>query len=118
MALTFTIQTEREADGRWIAEVIEVPGATAHGASRDSALAQAQALALRALVERLENGEPAHESASVSFHAVSRARADASRASDDRPLRPFGLCAGEFTVPDDFDDPLPEHVLREFEGRE
>lgn len=32
--------------------------------------------------------------------------------------RPFGLCAGEFTIPDDFDDPLPEHVLREFEGAE
>lgn len=35
----------------------------------------------------------------------------------DVPSRPFGLCAGEFTVPDDFDDPLPEQVLREFEGR-
>jgi antitoxin (DNA-binding transcriptional repressor) of toxin-antitoxin stability system len=32
-------------------------------------------------------------------------------------LRPFGLCAGEFTVPDDFDAPLPEELLREFEGR-
>jgi prevent-host-death family protein len=31
--------------------------------------------------------------------------------------RPFGLCAGEFTVPDDFDDPLPEEVLQGFEGR-
>jgi antitoxin (DNA-binding transcriptional repressor) of toxin-antitoxin stability system len=31
--------------------------------------------------------------------------------------RPFGLCAGMFTVPDDFDDPLPEDLLREFEGR-
>ena len=31
-------------------------------------------------------------------------------------LRPFGLCAGEFTVPDDFDDPLPDEVLRQFEG--
>jgi len=31
-------------------------------------------------------------------------------------LRPFGLCAGEFTVPDDFDAPLPETVLAEFEG--
>ena len=29
-------------------------------------------------------------------------------------LRPFGLCAGEFTVPDDFDDPLPEELLRQF----
>lgn len=32
-------------------------------------------------------------------------------------LRPFGLCAGEFVVPDDFDGPLPEDVLRGFEGR-
>lgn len=37
--------------------------------------------------------------------------------SNDEPLRPFGLCAGEFTVPDDFDDPLPEHVIKEFEDR-
>ncbi len=34
-----------------------------------------------------------------------------------RQLRPFGLCAGEFTVPEDFDQPLPEALLREFEGR-
>jgi antitoxin (DNA-binding transcriptional repressor) of toxin-antitoxin stability system len=31
--------------------------------------------------------------------------------------RPFGLCAGAFVVPDDFDAPLPDDVLREFEGR-
>jgi predicted DNA-binding antitoxin AbrB/MazE fold protein len=31
--------------------------------------------------------------------------------------RPYGLCAGQFTVPDDFDQPLPENILREFEGR-
>ena len=31
-------------------------------------------------------------------------------------LRPFGLCAGEFTVPDEFDEPLPENILREFES--
>ena len=31
--------------------------------------------------------------------------------------RPFGLCAGEFTVPDDFDAPLPDDILRGFEGR-
>ena len=36
----------------------------------------------------------------------------------DTSQRPFGLCAGEFTVPDDFDGPLPEQVLREFEGGE
>jgi antitoxin (DNA-binding transcriptional repressor) of toxin-antitoxin stability system len=33
------------------------------------------------------------------------------------PLRPFGLCAGEFTVPDDFDAPLPENIIQEFEGQ-
>ena len=31
--------------------------------------------------------------------------------------RPFGLCAGEFTVPDDFDDPLSDEILKEFEGK-
>ncbi len=34
-----------------------------------------------------------------------------------KQLRPFGLCAGEFTVPDDFDDPLPEEMLNAFEGK-
>ncbi|MDB9517184.1 type II toxin-antitoxin system Phd/YefM family antitoxin [Roseofilum reptotaenium CS-1145] len=32
-------------------------------------------------------------------------------------LRPFGLCAGEFVVPDDFDAPLPEDILSAFEGK-
>ncbi len=34
-----------------------------------------------------------------------------------KTLRPFGLCAGEFTVPDDFDDPLPTDIIEAFEGR-
>jgi antitoxin (DNA-binding transcriptional repressor) of toxin-antitoxin stability system len=37
--------------------------------------------------------------------------------SSSKQLRPFGLCAGEFTVPDDFDDPLPEDILSAFEGK-
>jgi antitoxin (DNA-binding transcriptional repressor) of toxin-antitoxin stability system len=36
---------------------------------------------------------------------------------DDNSPRPIGLCAGEFVVPDDFDDPLPEELLAAFEGR-
>ncbi len=36
---------------------------------------------------------------------------------DSVKYRPFGLCAGEFTVPDDFDDPLPENIIQEFEGK-
>jgi antitoxin (DNA-binding transcriptional repressor) of toxin-antitoxin stability system len=37
--------------------------------------------------------------------------------SNGKQLRPFGLCAGEFTVPDDFDAPLPEEILSAFEGK-
>jgi len=36
--------------------------------------------------------------------------------ADAKTLRPFGLCAGEFVVPDDFDAPLPEDLLNAFEG--
>jgi len=37
-------------------------------------------------------------------------------AAQKEKLRPIGLAAGEFTVPDDFDDPLPEEIVRLFEG--
>ncbi len=37
--------------------------------------------------------------------------------SESISIRPFGLCAGDFVVPDDFDEPLPEHVMSDFEGR-
>jgi len=37
-------------------------------------------------------------------------------ASTPKKARPFGLCAGEFTVPTDFDAPLPEHIIEGFEG--
>lgn len=33
------------------------------------------------------------------------------------PPRPYGLCKGEFSVPDDFDSPLPEYIIKEFEGQ-
>ena len=56
MALTFTIETEREEDGRWIAEVMEIPGAMVYGSTTEDAIAKAQALALRVLAERLEHG--------------------------------------------------------------
>jgi predicted RNase H-like HicB family nuclease len=52
-----TVELECENDGRWIAEVPALPGVLAYGASREEALAKAQALALRALAERLEHGE-------------------------------------------------------------
>ena len=60
-----TIETEREADGRWLAEVLEIAGALSYGATREQAIANAQALALRALAERLEHGEEVPDLAGV-----------------------------------------------------
>ena len=67
MAVTFTIETEQESDGRWIAEVMEIPGVMVYGSTTNEAVAQAQALALRVLAERLEHGEANPEFVSVSF---------------------------------------------------
>jgi predicted RNase H-like HicB family nuclease len=53
----FKIEIEQESDGRWIAEVPELPGVLVYGASRQEAVTRAQALALRVLAERLEHGE-------------------------------------------------------------
>ena len=57
MGLRFTIETEREEDGRWIAEVMEIPGAMVYGTTVDDATAKVQALALRVLAERLKHSE-------------------------------------------------------------
>ena len=57
----FTIEIEREADGRWIAEIAALHGVLAYGATREEAIARAKALALRVLAERLEHGEAAGE---------------------------------------------------------
>ena len=52
--MTFTVEFEREDDGRWLAEVRELPGVLAYGQTSDEAIAKAQALALRALADRIE----------------------------------------------------------------
>ena len=70
MAFTFTIETEQEEDGRWIAEVAEIPGALVYGSTTQEAIAKVQALALRALAERLEHGESTSDLLSVSFQAA------------------------------------------------
>ena len=68
--MTFTVEYEREDDGRWLAEVIELPGVLAYGQTSDEAIAKAQALALRVLADRLENGESAPELVTISFAAA------------------------------------------------
>ena len=55
--MKFTVETEREEDGRWLAEVKELPGVLVYGKNSADAAAHAQALALRVIADRLENGE-------------------------------------------------------------
>ena len=55
--MNFTIEHEREEDGRWLAEVPELPGVLAYGATLNEAVAKAEVLALRVLAERLEHNE-------------------------------------------------------------
>ncbi len=68
--MNFVIEIEREDDGRWIAEVRDLPGVMTYGQTREDAIARVQALALRVLAERLEHGEAAPDLLSVSFQAA------------------------------------------------
>jgi predicted RNase H-like HicB family nuclease len=68
--MTFTVEYEQEDDGRWLAEVLELPGVLAYGQTSEEAIAKAQALALRVLADRLEHGEAANEFLNISFAAA------------------------------------------------
>jgi predicted RNase H-like HicB family nuclease len=84
--MIFRVEIEREDDGRWLAEILELPGAMAYGNTRDDALARAKALALRAVAERLEHGEAGPDLSDITFRAAgplgrARERAECSRRS-------------------------------------
>jgi predicted RNase H-like HicB family nuclease len=64
------VETELEDDGRWLAEVPELPGVLAYGPTEPEARARAQALALRVLADRLEHGEAGPEIQDISFSAA------------------------------------------------
>ncbi|MGH9760063.1 MAG: type II toxin-antitoxin system Phd/YefM family antitoxin [Blastocatellia bacterium] len=67
---------------------------------------------LPAFLRRVEVGEE------LTIMHAGRALAEVKPILSSPPIaRPSGLCAGQFTVPDDFDEPLPEAVLQDFEGR-
>jgi predicted RNase H-like HicB family nuclease len=64
------IELEQEDDGRWIAEIPQLPGVLAYGNSPDDAAAKAQILALRVVAERLEHGESKPVDISITLAAV------------------------------------------------
>lgn len=65
-----TLEIDREDDGRFIAEVPDLPGVLAYGATQDQAVARAQAMALRVIADRLENGEPTPSLLPLDFRAA------------------------------------------------
>jgi predicted RNase H-like HicB family nuclease len=55
--MQYRVEVEQETDGRWLAEVVDLPGVMAYAATRDGAVQGAEALALRVIADRLEHGE-------------------------------------------------------------
>lgn len=70
VAMNFSILCEQEDDGRWLAEVPELPGVLAYGASPEEATARAEVLALRVIAERLEHGESRPMAINISIPAA------------------------------------------------
>ena len=63
--MPLTIETEEETDGRWLAEVPELPGVLAYGQTRAEAVSRAEVLALRVLADRIEAGEAVPQAGGV-----------------------------------------------------
>jgi len=59
--MNFSFECEREDDGRWIAEIPELPGALAYGNTPEEAMARSEVLALRAIAEHFNIQRTAHE---------------------------------------------------------
>lgn len=68
--MTYRVEFEQEEDGRWIAEIRELPGVMAYGSTVQEAMARVQALALRVVADRLENGEAGPDLLSITFNAA------------------------------------------------
>lgn len=66
----FKVELEQEEDGRWIADIPELPGVLVYGESPEDARAKVQALALRVLADRLEHGESDADLLTISFAAA------------------------------------------------
>lgn len=63
--MPLTIEVEQEEDGRWLAEVTELPGVLTYGRTRQEAIDRVQSLSLRVLADRLDHGEPVPSMAGV-----------------------------------------------------
>ena len=65
--MPFTIEIEREEDGRWIADIPELPGVMVYGSSREDAVRDVKVLALRVIADEIEHGERSPDAADINF---------------------------------------------------
>jgi predicted RNase H-like HicB family nuclease len=68
--MNYTIECDQEDDGRWLAEVLELPGVLAYGTIRDQAVLRAETLALRVIAERLDQSEAKPTSINIAVLAA------------------------------------------------
>lgn len=68
--MVFHVEVEQEPDGRWLGEVVGLPGVMAYGRSRAETVTKVQALSFRVLAERLEHGEAVPELLTVTFQGT------------------------------------------------
>lgn len=70
--MTLSVEFDREADGRWIADIPDLPGVMAYGKTREEATARVEAVALRALADRLDQDELGPEFLTLTFRVAAR----------------------------------------------
>jgi len=68
--MKFIVEIEQETDGRWLAEVMELSGVMSYGKTPEEAKLRVQALALRVIADRIENGEAGPDLTTISFEAA------------------------------------------------
>ena len=69
--MVLSIELDREDDGRWIAEALELPGVMAYGATREEAISVTEKLAIAVIADRIEHGELPPSALNVSFTVLS-----------------------------------------------
>ena len=68
--MKFLVEIEQETNGRWIAEVMELPGVMSYGETPEEAMLRVQALALRVIADRIEHGEAGKTLTTITFEAA------------------------------------------------
>ena len=70
LTMILSIELDREEDGRWIAEAIELPGVMSYGATREEAISNAEKLAIEVIADRIKHGELPPSALSISFQVL------------------------------------------------